>query len=182
MEKEQNENIHTPDLHDFTENSVHSYVKLSDKYNDVMSSATTMIFVGIAGLIFMLLLFTGILSIPLNPDTSWLFQSVMLILFVAFTVFGFISLFRARQLKSDAQKEDVLIADILAWSDEHLSAAAIDRDLDLTQPEELLFFNRADQIKDALMHQFETADEPLLEEMTEQIYQKLYESEQTLSV
>ena len=31
--------------------------------------------------------------------------------------------------------------------------------LDLSEPEEILYFSRADKIKDLLMHQFENADE-----------------------
>ena len=53
----------------------------------------------------------------------------------------------------------------------------LDEVLDLTQPEELLYFNRADKIKDKLMHQFENADEALIYEYTEQIYQNIYESD-----
>ena len=169
------ENENFDELQDYSENSVHSFVRLSDKYNDVMSSATTMLLVGILGLIFMVLLFSGVISLPINPDTSWLFYGVMMILFVAFTVFGFISFSRAKQLKADSVKEDALIEDILSWGSENLSTATLDEGLDLSQPEELLYFNRADIIKDRLMHEFETTDEALIDEMTEQIYQKLYE-------
>ena len=52
----------------------------------------------------------------------------------------------------------------------------IDEDLDTTQPMELLYFNRADKIRDLLMYQFENVDEALIYEYTEQIYQKLYEN------
>ncbi|MFQ9515579.1 MAG: hypothetical protein ACLRZ9_07085 [Eubacterium sp.] len=164
-------------LHDFTENNVPSYVKLSDKYNDIMSSAATMLLVGIIGVIFIILVLTKVIPIPLNSETSWLFYSVMGGIFIIFIISGIVSFMHAKQVKIDADVEDKLIDEILLWSDENLSVNDLDRDLDLQQPDELLYFGRADKIKYALMHQFEDADEALIYELTEQIYQKLYENE-----
>lgn len=172
------ETNNTPtDLSDFTDNKVHSYVKLSDKYNDIMSSASTMLIVGIAGIIFMFFVFADIIPIPLNPETSWLFNSVMGGVFIIFVIAGIVSFMHAKKVKIDADEEDALIKDILEWADSNITAKDIDTNTDLTQPEEILYFGRTDIIKDLLMHQFENTDEALIMELTEQIYQKLYESE-----
>lgn len=162
-------------LSDFTQNKVHSYVKLSDKYNDITSSAFTMLFVGIAGILFMALVLLEIIPLPLNPETSWLFYSVMGGIFIIFIVSGVISFMHAKQVKIDADVEDKLIEEILSWADENLSQPILDKGLDTSQPNELLFFSRADKIQDALMHRFENTDEALIYELTEQIYQRLYE-------
>lgn len=162
-------------LSDFTQNKVHSYVKLSDKYNDITSSAFTMLFVGIAGILFMALVLLEIIPLPLNPETSWLFYSVMGGIFIIFIVSGVISFMHAKQVKIDADVEDNLIEEILSWADENLSQPILDKGLDTSQPNELLFFSRADKIQDALMHRFENTDEALIYELTEQIYQRLYE-------
>lgn len=169
------------DLSDFTDNKVHSYVKLSDKYNDIMSSASTMLIVGIAGIVFMILVFIDIIPLPLNPETSWLFNSVMGGIFIIFIVSGVISFMHAKKVKIDADEEDELIKEILDWADAHIASKDIDTKIDLTQPEEILYFSRADIIKDLLMHQFENADEALVTELTEQLYQKLYENKEVLS-
>lgn len=171
------ENDVPKDLLDFTENKVHSYVKLSDKYSDILSSASTMLFVGAIGVIFMILVLADVIRLPLNAETSWLFYSVMGGIFIIFIVAGVVSFMHAKQVKIDADAEDELISEILAWADANLSANDLDEDLDTNQPDELLYFNRADKIKDALMHEFENADEPLIIELTEQIYQKFYETE-----
>lgn len=168
------------ELHDFTENNVHSYVRLSDKYNDIMSSATTMLFVGIIGVIFMLLVLTKIIPLPLNPETSWLFFSIMGGIFIIFIIAGIVSFMHAKQVKIDAETEDKLIDDILDWAFSNISKDILDTELDLTQPDELLYFGRSDKIKYMLMHQFEEADEALIYELTEQIYQKIYETEEKL--
>ena len=162
-------------LHDFTSNEVHSYTKLSDKYNDIMSSAATMLFVGIAGVIFMILVSIRVIPLPLSSETSWLFKSVLGGIFIIFIIAGIVSFMHAKQVKIDAEEEDKLIDQILNWANDNISTSLLDEELELEQPDEILYFSRSDKIKDALMHQFETADEALIYDLTEQIYQKLYE-------
>lgn len=157
--------------------AMHSYVKLSDKYSDVLSSATTMLLVGGAGMILLICLIAGIFPINLG-QTAWLFYSVMGIVFVAFIIAGFISYKNATELKSAALEEDKLIQEMSVWAEENIEISEIDTDLDLNDSIEELFFSRFATIKNKLMHQFETADEPLIDEISEQIYQKLYESEE----
>lgn len=165
------------ELRDFTENKVHSYVKLSDKYADILSSATTMLLVGGIGALFMILVIAKVIVLPLSSETSWLFYSVMGGVFIIFIVAGIVSFMHAKKVKIDADAEDKLIDKIMAWADENLSIDELDKDLDNEQPDELLYFARADKIKNTLMHEFENADEPLIDELTEQIYQKFYETE-----
>lgn len=174
------ENIEIPaeGLYEFTDNKVSSFVKLSDKYNDIMSSASTMLIVGIIGILFMILVLTDIIPLPLNSSTAWLFDSVMGGIFIIFIISGIVSFMHAKQVKIDADEEDKLIEELLDWADANITKDMLDEDLDLTQPEELLYFNRADKIKDKLMHQFENADEALICEYTEQIYQNLYEADE----
>ncbi len=164
------------ELSDFSENKVHSFVRLSDKYDDIMSSSYTLILVGIVGIIFMILVWMKIIPLPISSETSWLFNSVMGGVFIIFIIAGIVSFMHAKQVKIEADAEDKLIEELLSWADENIHAEDIDEDIDTTQPMELLYFNRADKIKDLLMHQFENADEALIYEYTEQIYQKLYEN------
>ena len=164
------------ELSDFSENKVHSFVRLSDKYDDIMSSSYTLILVGIVGIIFMILVWMKIIPLPISSETSWLFNSVMGGVFIIFIIAGIVSFMHAKQVRIEADAEDKLIEELLSWADENIHAEDIDEDLDTTQPMELLYFNRADKIRDLLMYQFENADEALIYEYTEQIYQKLYEN------
>lgn len=169
--------VPSENLYEYTDNKVPSFVRLSDKYKDITSSASTMLIVGIAGILFMILVLMDIIPLPLNSSTAWLFDSVMGGIFIIFIISGIISFMHAKQVKIDAEEEDKLIDAILSWAEENITKDMLDEGLDLTQPEELLYFNRADKIKDQLMHQFENADEALIYEYTEQIYQNLYETE-----
>lgn len=162
-------------LYDYTDNKVHSFVRLSDKYKDITSSALTMLIVGIAGIIFMILVFADIIPLPINASTACLFDSVMGGIFIIFIIAGIVSFMHAKQVKIDAEAEDKLIEEILAWAKDNISKELLDEGLDLSEPEEILYFSRADKIKDLLMHQFENADEALIYEYTEQIYQNIYE-------
>ncbi len=172
----ENSDILTESLYEFTDNKVSSFIRLSDKYQDIVSSASTMLLVGIIGILFMFLVLTDIIPLPLNSSTAWLFDSVMGGIFIIFIISGIVSFMHAKQVKIEAEEEDKLIEELLAWANSNITKDMLDEGLDLTQPEELLYFNRADKIKDALMHQFENADEALIYEYTEQIYQNIYET------
>ena len=169
---EQNNEIRMSDL---TDTAANSYVKLSDKYEDIKSSAYTMLIVGGVGLIFMILVIADVINLPLNPSSSWLFYTVMGGIFIIFVIAGIVSAMHAKQVKIDADAEDKLIDEIMEWANDNISKEYLDEGLDLTTPEEILYFSRADKIKDKLMHAFENADEPLINELTEQLYQKMYE-------
>ena len=153
-----------------------SYTKLSDKYEDVKSSAYTLLIVGVVGGIAILLEAFGIFTFPISPQTKWLFYTVMGGIFIAFIISGIFSMMHAQQLKIDAGKEDETIDEIINWFRENHTKESIDSEIDTDTQEELLYFNRAEYIKNVIMHQFETADEALIDSLIENIYTELYES------
>lgn len=154
-----------------------TYVKKSDKYEDVRSSSFTLLIVGMLGIIFIILSLTKVINIPFNVTTAWLFYSIMSIVFLAFVIGGIISLGKTKKLKEEAEIEDKLIDDINAWAKENITTTSIDSGLDLNETVEILYFSRAEKIKYKLMHKFEDADEGLIDLLTENIYQKLYEED-----
>lgn len=153
----------------------HTYVKKADKYEDVRSSAFTMLIVGMLGIIFVILALTKVINIPFSEATAWLFYSIMSIVFVAFAIAGFFSLRRANKLKDEAEIENKKIDEINAWANENVSKTVIDTGLDLNESVEILYFSRAEKIKGLLMHQFEDVDEGLIDLLTESIYTNIYE-------
>lgn len=175
---EQQSESFSENLYEYTNNEVPSFVRLSDKYADIVSSALTMLTVGMIGMFLLILVVTDMIPLPLNSSTAWLFDSVMGGIFIIFIISGIVSFMHAKQVKIDADEENKLIDELLVWSKENITKNMLDEGLDLSQPEELLYFNRADKIKDKLMHRFENADEALIAEFTEQIYQNIYENNQ----
>ena len=152
-----------------------SYVHLADKYEDVKSSAYTLLVVGTLGLVALIFEIAGMYTIPFNTNTKWLFYFVFGGILTACVIGGIISMMRATTLKIEAEKEDQMIKDILTWFSENVTPEEIDKNIDLDVQEELLYFNRADYIKETIMHQFENADEPLVESLIEKIYSSYYE-------
>lgn len=159
----------------FSTDKVNSYVKLSDKYEDIKSSAATMLIVGGVGLVLMALIIAKVIVLPISAETSWLFYSVMGGVFIIFVIAGIVSFMHAKQVKIEAAEEDKLIDSINTWANDNLKISDLDQGLDLSQPDEILFFSRAERIKKALMMEFENTDEPLIDELTEQIFHTLYE-------
>ena len=156
-----------------------TYVKKSDKYDDVKSSSYTMLIVGVLGLIFVTLTITQVIKIPFNPSTAWLFYGIMAIVFIAFVIGGLVSYTKAKKLKEEAEIEDAKIDEINAWAKENLTADYIDIGLDMNESVEILYFSRAEKIKDLLMHKFEDTDEGLIDLLTENIYTRIYEDDET---
>lgn len=169
------ESQYVPDIDVFSTDKVNSYVKLSDKYEDIKSSAATMLIVGGVGLVLMALIIAKVIILPISAETSWLFYSVMGGVFIIFVIAGIVSFMHAKQVKIEAAEEDKLIDSINTWANDNLKISDLDQGLDLSQPDEILFFSRAERIKKALMMEFENADEPLIDELTEQIFHTLYE-------
>lgn len=169
------ESHYVPNIDVFSTDKVNSYVKLSDKYEDIKSSAATMLIVGGVGLVLMALIIAKVIVLPISAETSWLFYSVMGGVFIIFVIAGIVSFMHAKQVKIEAAEEDKLIDSINTWANDNLKISDLDQGLDLSQPDEILFFSRAERIKKALMMEFENADEPLIDELTEQIFRTLYE-------
>ena len=155
-----------------------TYVKKSDKYEDIRSSAFTMLIVGMLGVIFVILSLTKVINIPFSETTAWLFYTIMSAVFVAFVIAGIVSLVKANKLKEEAVVEDAKIDEINVWAKDNLRTDAIDLGLDLNETVEILYFSRAEKIKSILMHQFEDVDEGLIDLLTENIYQRLYEDDE----
>ena len=155
-----------------------TYVKKSDKYEDIRSSAFTMLIVGMLGVIFVILSLTKVINIPFSETTAWLFYTIMSAVFLAFVIAGIVSLVKANKLKEEAVVEDAKIDEINAWAKNNLRTDAIDLGLDLNETVEILYFSRAEKIKSILMHQFEDVDEGLIDLLTENTYQRLYEDDE----
>ncbi len=159
-------------LTDYLYNETPAFVKLSDKYEDVLSSAYTMIFVGVAGIIVWFLLFFNIIPMGLDPASSWLMYSVMGGMFIIFVVAGVVSFMHAKQIKIHAQEQDKLIEEIKAWAIENITKKDIEVE-ENDMPQELVYMEKTNKIKEIIMHQFENADEALAYELKDDIYEAI---------
>ena len=66
------ESQYVPNIDVFSTDKVNSYVKLSDKYENIKSSAATMLIVGGVGLVLMALIIAKVIVLPISAETSTL--------------------------------------------------------------------------------------------------------------
>lgn len=154
------------------------YVKKADKYEDMNSSAITLLAVGTAGMVFILLKLFGILPISFG-SASWLFDIVMSAIFLFFLAAGFSSWKRAKKIKGEISEEVTATEKITEWFLEEYTGRSIDiiaLEDSSDMPDELKYFKRTEFIKKELNTRLTELDEAYLEDLTESLYQKLYEN------
>ncbi len=154
------------------------YVKKADKYDDVHSSAITLLAVGILGAIFLILKIAGFLPFSFG-SASLLFDVVMGAIFIFFLISGFSSLKRAKVIKGEIHEEVTATKEITEWFLSEYTAASIDQAIsaDADTPEELKYFQRTEYIKHEVNTRLTELDDSYLEDLTENLYHSLYETE-----
>lgn len=146
---------------------------------DNRSSAYTLFLAGILGFVLDILVFTNVIPVFHNADTTRYFVcGVMGALFVLFLVFGIVSMRNARILLVQARSEDTLLSELEKWCRENLSAEQIDSGLALEDmAEEQKYFRRADRMKEIINNKFLNLDQGLLEHFVDGYYQELFENQ-----
>ena len=146
---------------------------------DNRSSAYTLFLAGILGFVLDILVFTNVIPVFHNADTTRYFVcGVMGALFVLFLVFGIVSMRNARILLVQARSEDTLLSELEKWCRENLSAEQIDSSLALEDmAEEQKYFRRADRMKEIINNKFLNLDQGLLEHFVDGYYQELFENQ-----
>lgn len=154
------------------------YVKKADKYEDLHSSAITFLAVGIAGILFMVLNLTGMISIQFGAS-SYLFYFVMGVLFIGFVIIGFKTFKSAKQVRAEICAEADTTAEIHQWFLSNYTGASIDQAVFIQEEDmssELKYFSRTDYIRNELNSHLADLDDSYLEDLTENLYQKLFEA------
>ncbi len=152
------------------------YVSSKEKYKDNINSAFSLLFVGIIGLVFIILL--NLKIIPLNiPKTTLLLATIVLgSVFVIFIIMGIKSYLDGKKYQSNISAEEDSQLDIALFITEHLSKENIDNQIENIDEltEEELYIVRTEYIADIIHKNFEDADEELVESIIDDIYDKIF--------
>ncbi|MCI8659289.1 MAG: hypothetical protein HFG54_03420 [Lachnospiraceae bacterium] len=152
----------------------HVYVKKSQQYEDLKSSASAFFLVGGALSVFAGLCWLNILKLPLG-----------LIGRLTITIFGLVSLIIAAKSARDAKavqaqigEEDAKTSDLVKWFTDNYSESQLDHQL-LSEygellPEELSL-KRFDLIQDILITNHDLSDQSYVDLLAEDIYGKLFQ-------
>ena len=146
-----------------------TFVHAADKYSDMMSSASSLLIVGILGFVFIVLVYFKI--IPL--DMSILFYIFSSIMFAAFIIAGIVSFFKAGKIKSTISSENQLLTRIKDYLRNDYQPVVIDSSVS----EEESYYIRTDDMKARIASVFPEADALLTDSVIEEVYSELYPSE-----
>lgn len=154
------------------------YEDNAQKADDNRSSAYVLLLIGTLGLLFVVLCLADI--IPLKIGNPYLFYGVMSAVFILFVVTGAVSMRNARFFAIKAKEENSLKTAILDWCRQNLQAEEIDAAIEnRTQtPAEVLYFKRAESMKEKLNYQFVNLDQDFLDALIDTvIYEMVFEDE-----
>ncbi len=154
-----------------------TYENSAAKAEDNKSSAFTLLFVGVVGIIVIILGIADVLSIHLYGITKYMAYGIMGALFLLFIVMGLVSMKSYRTFAKKAESESSLVDTMKKWSKENLIGKDIDRDLfiDENTGEEEKYFRRTQIMKDRLSHQFMNLKDTILEHFIDEVYDDIFE-------
>ena len=152
------------------------YQDSAERAEDNRSSAWTLLVVGGAGLLVMILGLAGVLPIHLTGTNKYMVYGIMSALFILFIVMGFVSMKNSRVFAKKAESENSLRDALSRWCQENLTKESIDGELALLQDtsEEVLYFKRFEKMKEKLGRQFVNLDEAFLEHFIDEQYDAVF--------
>lgn len=157
------------------------YQNKTEQAKEVKSSAVALMIVGTVGLILDILYILNVIPTKWSIFTKTITCSVMGVLFVVLIIMGFLSVKSVKNLLSFAKEEDKMTGEIEKWYQKELTSGQIDNMLEGRMerdlPEEEKYFYRIEQIRHVLTEKFMNLDPAYADNMTEKIYQELYEHE-----
>lgn len=171
----------------FNEQEKSSYVRptvyqnSTERAEENRSSAWALLVVGLIGIVAVVL---GILEVlPFSVGNPYMFYGVMSAVFVLFIVMGIVSMKNAKVFEKKAESENTLHDAMVKWYTENLNATALDVELAESEketlndslPQEMLYFKRAQLLKDKFNHQFMNLDQAFLEHfIDEEVYDAIF--------
>lgn len=156
-----------------------AYVNNEERAKENRSSAYTLLLVGGAGLIAVILVFFDVIRLPLAMSNKYMISGVMGVLFLLFIIMGILSMRNSRILAGKARSENNLTLEIRRWCGENIEGSEIDRLLTFDEDagQELKYFGRFEKIKDMIQNQFVNLDEAYLDRLIDEIYPEIFEEE-----
>ena len=153
------------------------YQEADKKAEDYKSGADTLIIVGVAGIIALVLLNLGIIPISLTGFSKALITGVMGVMFVIFVITGITSRKSYKALKAQAGTEKNQKAEIQTYLKENIEIENFDADLTDDEPAmEILYFRRTEKMKEMIRSAYPSIDVAFMDYLIEETYPEIFES------
>lgn len=156
------------------------YVDKKYRADEYKTSAYTLFFVGVLGIVFLICVAFGIVPVfHLGTTTKIMMYVVLGALFLVFLGFGIYSMKAYKKILAESQEEENLIEKIEAYLNKTLTKEAVEALLAEKEAEsenqEDMYFEVTAVIEAEMKKAFPDLDEALLEKLTEDHYTRLYE-------
>lgn len=155
-----------------------TFVNAKERYDDMISSASSLIVVGLAGFILIALIYFNIIKLQMNM----LFYILSIVMFSAFIITGILSCRKALKIKSTISEEESQAEKIKNFLLKEYDPSPLEEtyslnDTDITEEEK--YFARTEYMKKMIMQHFENPDELLADGMIEEVYNDIYSESDT---
>ena len=145
------------------------YIEPQKRYEDHKSTGILFLVIGFIGTVITVLCWMRIIKFPLNS-----FQLLILLaMFVSFMGFGAFSLKRASEVFQTIESENNQVANMRKWIEENRENFCVSDTAGLSGSE--IYFQREQDIHDAILVQYPEIEESLLDIFVEETYQALFE-------
>ena len=145
------------------------YIEPQKRYEDHKSTGVLFLAIGAVGAVVTILCWVDVLKFPLNG-----FQlGILMGMFAAFIGFGIWSMNRASEVLKTVDAENDHVANMRKWIEENRATFCVSETDGLSGSE--LYFQREQDIHDAISNQFPDLEESLLDIFVEETYQALFE-------
>jgi len=156
------------------------YMNTADRAEENRSSAWTLLIVGGAGLLILVLGLLGIIPLPLRGFSKTMTTIVMGGLCVLFVIMGIVSFKKSKVYAEQAAKEGDREVKIFDWFLENCPAERIDELLGehlFGLEEEEKYFKRYAMVKQMLYQNFPETGAEFMDHMADEVYEKLFGDE-----
>lgn len=156
------------------------YVDKKYRADEYKTSAYTLFFVGVLGIVFLICVAFGILPVfQLGTTTKIMMYVVLGALFLVFLGFGIYSMKAYKKILAESQEEEDQIKEIEEYlnktlTKEIMKASLAEKEAESENPEDM-YFEVTAIIEREIKKAFPDLDEALLEKLTEDHYARLYE-------
>ncbi len=150
------------------------YKKKKDKYEDLRSSAYSLLFIGVIGFTIILLMLAKIIDFNLSAVSFSIFVLSMGTLFVIFIASGAYSLAKANKVKNEITDEKDLTEEIKDYITTTISSNTEIKIVSQDETQEVKYFARSEYIKKLVKNKFGEQDDAFIDFIIDEIYDDLF--------
>ena len=157
------------------ENMPVKYRTLDEKAADLKSSGYTLLSVGIAGIIVIILMAAGVFPVNMTGIMKYISYSVMGLLFAIFIISGWRAMIRSKKVSEDAVRENDQRDEIMNWFVDGYDGETIDKLVNPDTDDNDLYFDRTEFMKAKISERFMDLDDGFMADIIERLYSELFE-------